>query len=119
MKKVHGRFLFYSRQPTHKVKPHSFSKPFSHRIVTNDSIKEALKQVKYPGFSRDIVSFGLVRSAAFVEGTAKVSIAIATADAKIPLFLKNEVEKCLRAIPGVKEIIVDVAVSAPKTPASG
>src|ERR1700710_2811935 len=116
MKKVHGRFLFYSRQPTHKVKPHSFSKPFSHRIVTNDSIKEALKQVKYPGFSRDIVSFGLVRSAAFVDGTAKVSIAITTSDPKVPMMLKADVEKCLRAVPGVTDVIIELAVSAAKAP---
>ena len=87
--------------------------------MTPDEIKEALKQVKYPGFSRDIVSFGLIRSAALIDGTAKVSLAISTADPKIPLFLKTEVEKCLRALPGVQTIIVDVAVSAPKAPAGG
>jgi ATP-binding protein involved in chromosome partitioning len=88
--------------------------------VTPDEIKDHLKQVKYPGFSRDIVSFGLVRSAALVDGTAKVSLALTTSDPKIPLHLKNEVDKCLRAIPGVKETIIDVAVSAPKagTPAA-
>jgi ATP-binding protein involved in chromosome partitioning len=116
MKKVLGRFLFYSRQPTHKVKPYRFSKQFSHRIVTNDSIKEALKQVKYPGFSRDIVSFGLVRSTAFVDGTAKVSIAITTSDAKVPTMLKAEVEKCLRALPEVTDVIIEIAVSSAKTP---
>jgi len=84
--------------------------------VTSDEIKEALKQVKYPGFSRDIVSFGLVRSAAFVDGTAKVSLALTTSDPKIPLFVKTEVEKCLLALPGVKDTIVDIAVSAAKAP---
>ena len=84
--------------------------------MTSDEIKEALKQVKYPGFSRDIVSFGLVRSAAFVDGTAKVSLALTTSDPKIPLFVKTEVEKCLLALPGVKDTIVDVAVSAAKAP---
>lgn len=86
--------------------------------MTPDEIKEHLKQVKYPGFSRDIVSFGLVRSAALVDGTAKVSLAITTSDPKIPLQLKNEVEKCLRVIPGVKETLIDVAVSAAKSPAA-
>jgi ATP-binding protein involved in chromosome partitioning len=85
-------------------------------MVTSDEIKEALKQVKYPGFSRDIMSFGLVRSAVFVDGTAKVSLAITTSDPKIPLHLKAEVEKCLLALPGVKETIVDIAVSAAKAP---
>ena len=87
--------------------------------MTPDDLKEQLKQVKYPGFSRDIVSFGLVRSAALIDGTAKVSLALTTSDPKIPLFLKTEVDKCLRAIPGVKETIIDVAVSPVKTPAAG
>ena len=85
--------------------------------VTSDDLKEHLKQVKYPGFSRDIVSFGLVRSAGLVDGTAKVSLALTTSDPKIPLHLKREVDLCLRAIPGVKETIIDIAVSAAKTPA--
>ena len=89
------------------------------RHVTDDDIKEHLKQVKYPGFSRDIVSFGLVRSAGLLDGVAKVSLAITTSDPKIPLFLKQEVDKCLRAIPEVKETIIDIAVSAAKTPATG
>jgi ATP-binding protein involved in chromosome partitioning len=67
--------------------------------VTPDDLKEQLKQVKYPGFSRDIVSFGLVRSAALVDGTARVALALTTNDPKIPLHLKNEVDKCLRALP--------------------
>jgi ATP-binding protein involved in chromosome partitioning len=82
--------------------------------VTPDAIKDALKQVKYPGFSRDIVSFGLVRSAAFADGVVKVSLALNTADPKIPPHLKAEVEKCLRAQPGVRETVIDVAVTTPK-----
>ncbi|WP_438483258.1 P-loop NTPase [Oleiharenicola lentus] len=82
--------------------------------MTSDSLKEALKQVKYPGFSRDIVSFGLVRSATFAEGTAKVSVAITTSDPKVPVMLKQEIENCLRAQPGVKDVIIELAVSAAK-----
>ena len=84
--------------------------------MTSDTIKEALKQVKYPGFSRDIVSFGLVRSAAFVDGTAKVAVGITTSDPKVPMMLKAEIEKCLRALPGVKDVIIELAVSAAKAP---
>jgi len=86
--------------------------------VTTDAIKDALKQVKYPGFSRDIVSFGLVRSAAFVDGTAQVSLALTTSDPKIPAALKAEVEKVLRALPGVRETIVDIAVAPVRAPAA-
>jgi len=89
--------------------------------VTPDAIKEILKQVKYPGFSRDIVSFGLVRSAVFSDGIVKVSLALNTADPKIPLHLKTEVDKCLRAQPGVTSTLIDIAVTAPKpaAPAGG
>jgi len=87
--------------------------------VTPDQIKEALKQVKYPGFSRDIVSFGLVRSAALVDGIAKVSLNLTTSDPKIPFHLKQEVEKCLHALPGVKSTVVDIAVAPAAKPASG
>jgi ATP-binding protein involved in chromosome partitioning len=87
--------------------------------VTPDELKEQLKQVKYPGFSRDIVSFGLVRSAALIDGTARVSLALTTSDPKIPLFLKTEVDKCLRALPGVKDTVIDIAVAPVKAPAAG
>jgi len=87
--------------------------------MTSDSIKELLKQVKYPGFSRDIVSFGLVRSAGFDGGVAKVSLALTTSDPKIPEQIKVGVDKCLRAQPGVRDTIIDIAITPPKAPASG
>ena len=88
--------------------------------MTDEEIKEHLKQVKYPGFSRDIVSFGLVRSAGFADGTAKVALALTTSDPKIPLYLKGEVEKCLRAIPGVRDVVIDISVQPTRvaTPAA-
>lgn len=119
MLKRKARFLFYSRQATHKVKATVFPSHFP-KTVNADTIKEALKQVKYPGFSRDIVSFGLVRSAAFDDGVAKVSLAITTSDPKVPLQLKTEVEQCLRAQPGVTDVIIELAVSSAKgAPAPG
>ena len=87
-----------------------------HTLLNADLIKEALKQVKYPGFSRDIVSFGLVRSATFADGTAQVSVALTTSDPKLPTMLKGEIEKCLLAQPGVKDVIIELAVSAAKAP---
>ncbi len=84
--------------------------------MTSDDLKTALQQVKYPGFSRDIVSFGLVRDAAFADGTAKVSLAITTSDPKVPMALKTDVERCLHALPGVKQVIVELAVAAAKAP---
>ena len=87
------------------------------RAVTSDSIKEILKQVKYPGFSRDIVSFGLVRDAGFAGGVAKVTLALTTSDPKIPPQIKAEVDKCLCAQPGVRDTIIEIAITPAKPPA--
>ncbi len=87
--------------------------------MTSDEIKAHLKQVKYPGFSRDIVSFGLVRAAGFFDGTVKVSLALASSDPKIPLQVKTEVENVLRGLPGVKDLLVEIAVSPAKSPPAG
>jgi ATP-binding protein involved in chromosome partitioning len=87
--------------------------------VTSEQIKEHLKQVKYPGFSRDIVSFGLVRTAGFFDGTVKVSLALTSSDPKTPLQLKADVEQVLRKIPGVKETLVEIAVAPAKAPPAG
>ncbi len=84
--------------------------------MTPDDLKDLLKQVKYPGFSRDIVSFGLVRSAALIEGTARVALQITTADPQVPQQLRHDIEALLRGKPGVRDILVDIAVAAPKTP---
>jgi ATP-binding protein involved in chromosome partitioning len=87
--------------------------------VTTDEIKERLKQVKYPGFSRDIVSFGLVRTAGFFDGTVKVSLALTTSDPKAPLQIKADVERVLRGQPGVKDSLVEFAVAPARAAAAG
>jgi len=78
---------------------------------------EQLRKVKYPGFSRDIVSFGLVKAAAYVDGVARVSIAISTNDPRVPKQLKDEVERQLLLVPGVTKTTVELAVQAAKAPA--
>jgi len=78
------------------------------------SLREALKSVKYPGFSRDIVSFGLVQDIV-VEGTkAVVKINLTTADPKVPTQLKAAVEACLLAQDGIGQAEVALAVKAPQ-----
>ena len=85
--------------------------------MTPDELKERLKQVKYPGFSRDIVSFGLVRSAAVLDGTARVALQVTSADPAVPRELRAGIERVLHGIPGVKDVVIDIAVAAPRTPA--
>ncbi len=77
-----------------------------------------LRKVKYPGFSRDIVSFGLVKSASFEAGVARVSLAISSNDPKVPKQLRDDVERSLLEIPGVTRANVELAVQAARAPAT-
>jgi len=81
--------------------------------ISEDQIKEALKTVKYPGFSRDIVSFGLVRGIDAHDGEVVVQLALATNDPAIPQTIKNEAENALSQIEGVRQAKVRIDIHAP------
>jgi ATP-binding protein involved in chromosome partitioning len=81
--------------------------------ITEDQVKDALKSVKYPGFSRDIVSFGLIKGIDLRNGDVTVQLALATNDAAIPQTIKNEAETALRALAGVREAKVRIDIQAP------
>ena len=81
--------------------------------VSEDQIKETLKTVKYPGFSRDIVSFGLVKGIEAHNGDVVVQLVLATNDPAIPQTIKNEAENALRSLAGVREARVKIDIQAP------
>src|SRR5437667_2189454 len=81
--------------------------------VSEDHVKHALKSVKYPGFTRDIVSFGLVKSIQIDDREVKVQLALATNDPNIPATIKNDAERTLRAIEGVRSAKVLIDIHAP------
>ena len=76
-------------------------------------MKNALKSVKYPGFTRDIVSFGLVKSIQIDNGDVKVQLALATNDPNIPATIKNDAERALRTIEGIRSAKVLIDIHAP------
>ncbi len=81
--------------------------------ISEEQVTDALKSVKYPGFSRDIVSFGLVKSVKIDNGEVKVQLALATNDPNIPAAIKNDSEKVLRAIDGIRTAKVLIDIHAP------
>jgi len=81
--------------------------------ISEEQVKSGLKSVKYPGFTRDIVSFGLVKSIHIEEGEVKVQLALATNDPNIPAAIKNDAERALRAIEGVRSAKVLIDIHAP------
>src|SRR5256886_2285345 len=81
--------------------------------ISEEQVRDALRSVRYPGFSRDIVSFGLVKGVQVDSGEVKVQLALATNDPNIPATIKNDAEKILRALDGVRSAKVLIDIHAP------
>src|SRR6266436_2537870 len=77
-------------------------------MLTEDDIRNALKSVKYPGYSRDIVSFGLVKHIAATNGAVSVSLQVTANNPEVAQQIKSESERVLRALPGVNAVYVQV-----------
>jgi ATP-binding protein involved in chromosome partitioning len=76
--------------------------------LTEEDIRNALKAVKYPGYSRDVVSFGLVKQIAAQNGAVSVAMQLTTPNPGIAQQIQAESERVLRALPGVKHVHVEV-----------
>lgn len=84
--------------------------------ITSETLLEALKRVPYPGYTRDIVSFGIVKGAKFHEGIASVRLELTTDKPEILDGIKAAAERVLAAIPGVTRVFVETQTRAPSAP---
>lgn len=91
--------------------------PLTFKTMSQELLLEALRKVNYPGFSRDIVSFGLVRELELENGHAKVLLAVTTADASVPSKLNEACEKALLEVAGVEKATVNISVNITRSPA--
>src|ERR1700724_819403 len=81
--------------------------------ISEEQVRDALRSVRYPGFSRDIVSFGLIKAINIDDGEVRVQLALATNDPNIPASIKTDAEKVLHALAGVRAAKVLIDIHAP------
>jgi len=77
-------------------------------MLTEADIRNALKQVKYPGYSRDIVSFGLVKEVAARNGAISVALQLTSNHPEAAQQIKAEAERVLKALPDVRGVHVEM-----------
>ncbi|MDE0859783.1 MAG: Mrp/NBP35 family ATP-binding protein [Akkermansiaceae bacterium] len=83
--------------------------------MTNDELRATLAKVSYPGFSRDIVSFGLLKSAEVVDGTAQVQLQIQTREAEVPKTIFQDCHKILDPLfGGPEKVRIEIDVQEPQ-----
>ena len=86
--------------------------------ASSDEILEALKKVKFPGFSRDIVSFGVVRGVAIADGKTTITLAPPSGTPNLVEQITPEIEGIVAGFPGAAPLAIVVEEPA-QNPAQG
>ena len=84
--------------------------------LSQESVLDALRQVKYPGFSRDIVSFGFVKDLAVGGGNVSFRLAMTSDQPAVAEKLKAECEAAVRTLAGVHAVTILVQTAPPQPP---
>lgn len=74
-----------------------------------ERVWQSLRGVRYPGYTRDIVSFGLVRRVEVGEGEVRVLLGTGHLAPHVRQAIEAQVRHVLRALPGVAGVEVEIA----------
>lgn len=85
-------------------------------MPTPNEILVELKKVKYPGFTRDIVSFGMVKDIEIAHKGVTVSLNAPSANPEVVARIVEEIRRTVAAMPGVPavEVHMEQAAAAPR-----
>jgi ATP-binding protein involved in chromosome partitioning len=81
-------------------------------LLNEDSIRRALADVPYPGMTRDIVSFGMVKHISACGTQIKVQLELRTQDASVPDRLGTAIRERLTSL-GATLVTVEIARPGP------
>ena len=85
--------------------------------LTEERVLEALKGVRFPGLSRDIVSFGFVKDLTVGGGNVAFRLEITTESPKAAEEIRRDATEKLRALPGVSAVTIRLDVKPPSAAA--
>jgi len=94
---------------------------FRRQKLSEAQVHDVLKTVKYPGYTRDIVSFGLVKSVQVQGQNVAVTVQMTTNQSDVAAKIQQATEEALRALPDIGTVQVEVrlkdqAPAGPQTP---
>jgi ATP-binding protein involved in chromosome partitioning len=79
-------------------------------MIDSNSIIEKLKTVNYPGYSRDIVSFGLIHDVQIENSKVKISLKLNSPSPEVRAYIMAECKKAVESISGVSSVdIINVS----------
>jgi ATP-binding protein involved in chromosome partitioning len=86
--------------------------------LTEERVIEVLRGVRFPGLSRDIVSFGFVKDVAIGGGNVSLRLEITTDSPRAAEEIRRDATERLRALPGVNAVTIRLDTRAPAAPAA-
>lgn len=81
--------------------------------LTEEKVLEVLKTVRFPGLSRDIVSFGFVKDLAVGGGNVSFRLEIITESPRAAEEIQRDATEKLRGLPGVNAVTIRLDLQQP------
>jgi len=80
--------------------------------LTKDAVLESLGRVLYPGFRRDVVTFGIVKDLTVDGGDVRLRLELGAGNPAVAEQLRSEVRAAVERLEGVTSVRVDVGGAA-------
>jgi ATP-binding protein involved in chromosome partitioning len=88
-------------------------------MIQEQQVYDALKNVKFPGLSRDIVSFGFVKMVKIDGGAVDLLVQFSTENPQVAAQIKSDIETAVSGVEGVESVTVDLQLATrPQTGAA-
>jgi ATP-binding protein involved in chromosome partitioning len=82
--------------------------------LSDEQVREVLRQIKFPGFSRDIVSFGIVKSIGITDqNDVTIALHVMTRDPEVPRQIQRDVEAALTRQDGIGRVNIEMTAQQP------
>src|SRR5215470_5146364 len=81
---------------------------FRRQKLSEAQVYDVLKTVKYPGYTRDIVSVGLVKSVQVQGQNVEVMVQMTTNQQEVATKIQQAATEAIRALPGIGTVQVEV-----------
>ena len=79
-----------------------------------ERVWDALKGVKFPGMSRDIVSFGFVKELEVRDGRAELVLQMTTHNPEAAEKVKAAAQAAMASVEGIDEVVVELELARPQ-----
>jgi ATP-binding protein involved in chromosome partitioning len=82
-------------------------------MPTPQEILTELKKIRYPGFTRDIVSFGMIKDIEVAHAGVTIFMVASTAKPELVRHIAHDVERTISAMPGVPAVKIEIEEPPP------